>query len=336
MLEKRRKGRKALFAEELERYLGKTLHAQVHVDALDPPASLPSFLAHAYAFYKVSIAGSRFIILAAREKLASTADIAKHVRQLRSAVKDTIVVFAAPSIGAHHRARLLEQGVPFVVPGNQLYIPDLAIDLREHFRAPRPVRGDGLSPAAQAVLFLHLLRRDDPASSPSVFAERLRYTAMSIGRAFDELVALGLAEDERHGRERRLRFKLHGRQLFEVARDHLRSPVRAVKYAKGGRIGPSLKLAGESALAELTDLSTPQLETYAVAATAWKDVADEHQLVETDRYDAKIKVETWSYDPAGLSDGSAVDPLSLYAQFKDDTDERIAGAAQQLLEEITW
>src|SRR5262245_37168182 len=138
MLGQRRNGRTEPFAEELERYLGKTLHAQARVRALDPPATLPAFLARLYRFYNVNIARRHFVIVATREKLPPTGDIAKHLRQVRSALNDTIVVFAAPSIGAPHRARLLERGVPFVVPGNQLYIPDLAIDLREHFRAPKP------------------------------------------------------------------------------------------------------------------------------------------------------------------------------------------------------
>jgi hypothetical protein len=337
MLDEQHKRRKDPLAEALERYLGKTLHAQVHVDALEAPAGLPAFLERAYKFYDAKVAGRRFVILAAGEKVASTSDIAKHVRLVRSAADDMIVVFAASSLSAHNRSRLLERGIPFIVPENQLYIPDLAIDLREHFRAHRPARADGgLSPAAQAVLFLHLLHLDEPATGPSLFADRLHYTAMSIGRAFDELVALSLAENERHGRERHIRFKLHARYLLDAARNHLRSPVRGVHYVKGGRAGPPLKLAGESALAELTDLSRPQLDTYAVAANSWKQLARDRHFIETDKDDAEFRVETWSYDPSGLSEKPTVDPLSLYAQFKDDSDERVAGAAEQLLEEISW
>ena len=96
------------------------------------------------------------------------------------------------------------------------------------------------------------------------------------------------------------------------------------------------KRAGENALAELTDLSPPRIDTYAVAAGDWKAVAETGGFVETNEYDTDFIVETWSYDPAGLSDGPVVDPLSLYAQFKDHGDERVAMAVEQLLEKALW
>jgi len=323
------------FTEALERYLGETLHDQVRVVGFRGALTLPSFLERTYKLYEAQIAGRQCIFIAARENVATPSDIAKHVGLVRSTV-DAIVVFAAPSLSAHNRSRLLRHGVAFVVPGNQLYIPDLAMDLREHFRAPKLQDADGLSPAAQAVLFHHLLRPDEDASTPSLIAMRLHYSAMSIGRAFDDLVAIRLAETEKHGKERHIRFKAAGRQLLDAARDHLRSPVRAVKFVKGNLVGAPLKTAGESALAELTDLSRPRMDAYAVAASDWKTVARDRGLVETDRHDADYMVETWSYDPAGLSDIPTVDPLSLYAQFKDHSDERVASAAERLLEDLPW
>jgi hypothetical protein len=324
------------FAGTLERYLGETLHARIRVKPFETVSSLPSFLARSYKLYETRIAGRRCVFVAAGEAAGKPGDIAKHVALIRSGVKDAVVVFAAPSLSAHNRSRLLGQGIAFVVPGNQLYIPELAMDLREHFRAPRSRTVDGLSPAAQAVLFLHLLRRDEGATTPSAIAERQRYSAMSIGRAFDELAAAGLAETEKRGKERHLRFRGDGRALLEDARDLLRSPVRAVKFICDGHIGPILKRAGESALAELTDLSPPRIDTYAVAAGDWKAVAENSGFVETDEYDAGFIVETWSYDPAGLSDDPVVDPLSLFAQFKDHGDERVAMAAERLLEKALW
>lgn len=324
------------FAGALERYLGATLHARIRVKPFDTVSSLPSFLARSYELYESRIAGRRCVFVAAGEVAGTPADIAKHIALVRTAVNDAVVVFAAPSLSAHNRSRLLAQGVAFAVPGNQLYIPELAMDLREHFRAPRSRTVDGLSPAAQAVLFLHLLRRDEGATTPSGIAERLRYSAMSIGRAFDDLTVAGLADTEKQGKERHLRFRNDGRALLDDARGLLRSPVRAVKFIRDGHIGPILKQAGETALAELTDLSPPGIDTYAVAAGDWKAVAETGGFVETDEYDAGFIVETWSYDPAGLSDGPVVDPLSLYAQFKDHGDERVSMAVERLLEKVPW
>ena len=197
------------------------------------------------------IAGRRCVFLVANDHSATPSDIAKHVVLVRGD-GDAIVVFVTPALSPHNRARLIQRRVPFVVPGNQLYIPDLAIDLREHFRARRRQRVGILSPAAQAVLFHRLLRIDEDATTPSPIAIALHYSAMSIGRAFDELVGTGLAETERHGKKRHLRFNTEGRQLFDDARDLLRSPVRTEKFVWHMHDIGTLKRSGETALAELT------------------------------------------------------------------------------------
>ncbi|MGX9445596.1 hypothetical protein ACWX0K_23820 (plasmid) [Nitrobacteraceae bacterium UC4446_H13] len=323
------------FSAALERYLADTLHDRLMVGAFAEAGNLPSFLERAYTFYEAQIAGQRCVFLAALRSAATPSDIAKHIALVSKSV-DGLAIFAAPSLTAHNRARLISQGVPFVIPGNQLYIPQLAMDLREHFRASRQRHEDGLSPAAQAVLFDHLLRHDENTAIPSLISARLRYSAMSIGRAFDDLVSSGLALTEKHGKERHIRFKTNGRQLFEASRNLMRSPVRASRFVRGHHFHPPLKMSGELALAGLTDLSRPMIVTYAVAASDWKAIAKTSGLVETIRDQADFVIETWSYDPAALSETDIVDPLSLYAQFKDHSDERVSMAAEHLLENIEW
>ena len=336
MLAKSRETSEGPFVEALERYIGGTLHVRIRVKPLHHVPNLSSFLSRTYRICDGRIAGKRCVFLVTKEHSAKPSDIAKHAGLVRAAV-DAIVVFVAPALSPHRRARLIRHGVAFVVPGNQLYIPDLAIDLREHFRARRKLRVGSLSPAAQAILFHRLLRLDEAATTPSLIATPLRYSAMSIGRAFDELVDMGLAHTERRGKERHLRFKAEGRPLFDAARELLRSPVRTEKfvYHASAEVG-TLQRAGETALAELTVLSPPPLRTFAVAARGWKKTADDFGLFETDPDEAECIVETWTYDPAGLSGAPIVDPLSLYTQFRGHPDERVSMAAERLLEGIAW
>jgi len=324
-----------IFVADLERYLRETLHDRIHVRPFEGSERLPAFVERAYSLFETRIVGTRCVILAARENPATPSEIAKHVSLVRSAT-NAIVVFAATAVTAHNRSRLIGQGIGFIVPGNQLYIPELAMDLREHFRTSYSRHAEGLSPAAQAVLFHHMLHLDAQATTPSAIAERLHYSAMSIGRAFDDLVALRLAKTERHGKERHLTFKADGWQLLELARALLRSPVRAVKYIRNLPVPSNLKRAGETALAELTDLSRPKTDTYAVAANDWQSFKRAFNLVEVQENESDVAVETWSYDPAGLSDGPLVDRMSLYAQFSHHRDERVSMAAEKLLEGFAW
>jgi len=247
------------FAGMLSRYLRETLHdSNIQVRPFHCSGRFPIFLERTYEFHEARIAGRRCIFFQDDRLAATPANLVKHVGIVRHAMSDAVVVLAASSLSAHNRARLIAQDVPFAVPGNQLYIPELAMDLREHFRTRKPISCDGLSPVAQAVLFHYLLRRDESATTPSVIAKGLRYSAMSIGRALDELAAAKLARTERRGRERKLHFDHDCGALIERARPLLRNPVHAVRHVRPvGRLS-NLKLAGESALAELTDLAHPE------------------------------------------------------------------------------
>ena len=55
-----------------------------------------------------------------------------------------------------------------------------------------------------------------------------------------------------------------------------------------------------------------------------------------DRVEADARIETWKYAPALLSDGNAVDPLSLYLSLKDSPDERVQSELADMMENVPW
>lgn len=323
-------------------YVGKILHSRLEVAEYGRAASLPAFMDNIYGLYEGRISGRRCILLVAGDDHGTPAAIAKHLALVRDG-DDALPIFVVPSLDSHIRDRLIGQGIPFIVPGNQFYVPELGMDLREHFRGVRAWRPDVLPPTAQALLFHHLLRLNEDGTTPKRLADCLRCTEMTIGRAFDSLVAMKLANTEKRGRERHIVFRPDKRGLLNDATPYLRSPVRKERYIRGDRdslarlIGQGpLQLAGESALAARSNLSDPPVEAYAVAYEVWKTASKLQDLVETDPRTADFVLETWRYDPLALSHGSAVDPLSLYAQFNRHGDPRVEMAAEQLLENIEW
>lgn len=316
---------------DIAHYVGRTLHVPTTVEPCAAPANLPAFIGRSYRFFEAKIAQRKCLLMVSTNEV-SPGDITKQVRVVENETEGTVIV-AFSALSARDRSRLISHGVSFIVAGNQFYVPELGMDLREHFKARRSRPTEGLSPAAQAVLFHHVLRRNESATTPSELAQDLRYSAMSIGRAFDDLEADGLAETEKRGRERHLRFRESREDLFGAARTLLRTPVKSQKLVSGQP--PKIMLGGESALATLTALGPPKLDVYVMLATDWKEFAAQHPHGDDD-YDADFVVETWSYDPAGLSDGVIADPLSLYAQFWNHEDERVAMAAEELLERVPW
>ena len=322
------------FANELGQYIGQTLHEKIKFRDIRGTLSVPVFLDRAYYFLETRISSTRCVLMVARKKAATPSEIAKHVSLARKTV-DAVTVFAASSLNAYNRSRLIAQGVPFVVPGNQLYLPELAMDLREHFIAPKPQAPQGLSPAAQALLFHHLLRLNESATTPTALAKCLGYSSMSVGRAFNELTISELAAIQKRGREKHIQFDADRRDLFKSALPLLHNPARSIKYLGNGRL-PSMMLGGETALAKLTELSPPKVSTFIVAASEWKAMAKKSGLVEVGEDEASVMVETWFHDPAALSRKKMADPLSLYVQFHNHGDERVAMEAEKLLEKISW
>ena len=250
---------------------------------------------------------------------------------------DKPVVYLAEAVSAFNRKRLIDQRTPFLVPDNQLFLPGLAVDLRETFRAAREIRApEHLAPAAQKVVLAALLGKGVEDVSASLLARRLKYSVMTMSRAFDDLEHAGLAEIRDAGKERRLHLVAHGERLWRLALPALRSPVRKSRRLQrlSGKL-PGLA-AGESALAEYTALAEPRAPTVAVAASAWPRVAARFG-VPADQWDeAGVIVETWSYDPEALTEGPLVDRLSLYLSLRGHEDERVNRGLESLLEEMRW
>jgi DNA-binding transcriptional ArsR family regulator len=323
-------------AHGAERYVREVLDAPLTLRSFDGGRGLPYFLQDRYQFLQGELLGQHCVFMAARtEGLDSPANVAKHVRRVQQQ-GGSVVVLLVPTITAYNRRRLIAQRINFLAPAAQLFLPELAVDLREHYRAAlRPTTEvDKLSPTSQMMIIIGALDagRLSGLNATSI-AAALDVSAMSISRAFDELRATDLVTLEPQAREHRLYFTATGRELWGRARPRLRSPVRKIRGADFRPKGATTLLAGESALAHYTSLAEPARTTFAIHASDWKRLALDHALDMVEMTDdPPFLVETWSYDPKVLAKrDDLVDPLSLYLSL-NLVDERVEIAAEELLE----
>jgi DNA-binding MarR family transcriptional regulator len=247
--------------------------------------------------------------------------------------------FIVESVTSYERKRLIENRIPFLAPGQQLYLPDLGLDLREQFRTPRREHLK-ISPAAQLVVLACLLRRMDPESefTGAGLAERFGYTKMTMTRALDELRQLELVECEGERRFARHRFLITGRELWEKARPVLRSPVKKRVYVDEWFAGCDFK-AGESALSDLTMLGFWQRDTWAITSAEWKKIQKEpglHIIPDVTKDMAHAEFEIWHYDPRLLAEKPLVDRLSLALSLESINDDRVQIAIDELLGGVPW
>lgn len=345
MLELDAKSLQVIF-KDAQSYLRNTLHVPSSLRAWSDKKGLPLFLEKGFDFRQTELFGHEILLaVPLSDSAQNPTGLSKQLGSLQRHFEG-ITVLVLEQLSAYQRRRLIEEAVPFIVPQNQLFIPQLAMDLREHFRRRRDFAEDQLSPVSQALFLRHLNLRDVADARPSDLAETLRYSAMSIGRAFEELEASGLSHVETRGRSKHIQFIGAPRELFEDAAPRLRSPVKAEHWFRapslpkgfyGSPLPEYLPAGGESALSELSTMSRPRILRFAAGPKDWRRIQSGEFGKEVEQDEGPdFAVDVWWYDPGVVSGAREVDALSLYLQFRDNPDERLEAAAEQLLEEFAW
>lgn len=300
---------------------------------------LPYFLRDIFQFSELELLGQPVVLAIARAEAKQSLSEVKVWLGKVMTLAGHPAVYVTNALASYERRRLIVQKVPFIVPGNQLYLPDLGLDLREYFRQRAPATEAALSPSAQAMLITALLRQPwQPDWQPSRIATQLGYTPMTQSRAVKELTAAGLATAHTVGRSCWLRMELPPDQVWERAKPALRTPVRRTFWvAANGFVAhrPS-RLAGLSALSRYTMLAEPKWPVFALTAADWKaaTAAGVRELPEPEA--GAQEWQLWSYSPALLPDANMVDPLSLTLSLQENADDRIQLALDQLKGQLPW
>ena len=320
-------------------YLHETLGVAPKVRAWAGSGKLPYFLQEAFEVRELKLL-DRQILLAIEQRAdrPGLANVRGQMDKLRQ-LAGMPVVYVTRTLASYERKRLIEQKVPFLVPGNQLYLPDLGIDLREYFRKPTDAAQTALSPATQAMLIAVLLRRPWRAEwQPAEVVGELGYTPMTMSRAVKELTAAGIATLRTEGRMRWLHTERTAAQTWEHARPMLRSPVKRRAWVlppQKSRPRP-LRLAGLSALGRFSMLTEPQWPTYAVGQAEWKAATQAGFETLPEPLPGACEWELWHYSPALVRDSDTVDPLSLTLSLQGNQDERVQIALDELKGRFPW
>ena len=321
---------------ELERYVHDALGISVKVTPWSGADRLPHFLKERYRFAQTELLGLHVLLaIDIDPEEQSPATVRKHMDLLQTK-QHADLIYVRAQVMAYNRKRLIEQKVPFIVPGNQMYLPTLGIDMREHFRRLRE-QTPTFSPSTQVVVLYALLRDAGQVLIPTEMAPRLGYSAMTMTRAFDELEAANLAEVTVRGRERRLRFVGGRKEIWEKAQPFLRSPVnKRLLIRRTGSARDGIH-AGLTALAHYSMLAPPPHATFALSREDWQAFRKRHKIIEVPAQDPDAsEIEVWWYPPALFAEQSTVDRLSLYLSLKADQDERTETALQEMMEKFKW
>lgn len=309
------------------------------VKPLARASELPYFLREAFEFCEFDLLGHPVILAIARTTQKQSLSEVRTWLDKVAALVGQPAVYVTDALASYERRRLIEQKVPFIVPGNQLYLPDLGIDLREYFRQRAPAAEAALSPSAQAMLIKALLQQPWQAEwLPSKVAVALGYTPMTLSRAIKELTAAALATAYTVGRSRWLRMEQPPQQIWEQAKPSLRSPVKRTVWVRAEGFGANRqrRLAGLSALASYSMLTEPKWPVFAVTNAEWKAATDAGVRELPEPVAGAQEWQLWSYSPTLLPGATTVDPLSLMLSLQDNVDDRVQLALGELKGKLPW
>ena len=321
---------------KLKDYLKETLGITVEVEIWEGDSGVPFYLRDRYGFRQIELFNHRIILMIAQYQEEETpATVKKHKLVVQDAVNGE-VVYVNDRVKSYNRKRLIEHKIPFIIPGNQMYLPMLAIDLREHFRNNRIVNHK-LSPSTQTVVIHALTTGDKGPYTPTGLSDVLGYTLMTLTRAFNELESLRIGYVKIEGRERRLIFDMKPQELWNEVKKDLRNPIKKRIWIKPQRFSIQGVKAGLTALSDYTMLAEPQQNTFAFSLDEWKVVKLQDKIKEVPANEPEAyQIEIWAYPPKLFATNNIVDRFSLYACLKTEPDERVQSMLDEMLEDSKW
>lgn len=319
--------------DDLKKYLKDALGIETEINPLkaEKLKTLPVYITSEYSIQRIELYRKDLLLVFVKGNF-TTERLRKHLDTIRAAF-NTNTVAVISQLEAYKRLRLIEKKVPFIIPGKQMYLPDLLIDLKEFGTKPKE-QPQVMQPATQLLLLYHLQIEPLEGINLKGIAEKLLYDAMTITRAAYYLHNMGLCTLQ-GTKEKLLHFGNANAELWEKAEPMMNNPVKKTLYYSGWVPGENIYKSNINALAHYTDLNDDVIEYYAVKP-GYTRLMGGVNLQNTGPLEGNICIEEWKYNPYLLTKTEFVDPLSLYLCFRNKPDERIEMALEQIIKNMKW
>lgn len=240
-------------------FLEKTLRQNVTMEESEYlNDKLPLVFRGRYTFYKMETNGLFWIAIQPKLDVGLIM-----LRKDRAKIEKTAGLNCAIFLNnttIYIKEKLVEEGIPFVLVGKQVYLPFIGYLLsNENDRDIAPVHL--ISYLTQRLIFVAIYEKWENVTV-SEAAAKLGVTKMSVSRCFDEIEYLSVDILGMKGKSRVITVPADIRKLWNDMQDILRNPIVA-RYELQEDIKLERK-AGISALCEYSLLSDNEYPTYAI------------------------------------------------------------------------
>lgn len=335
-----------VFLDDIKAYLESTLGLDAHLQAAQG-LKVPFYIKDAYKLTCLSLTtGSKpqqklsMLLVLAGDEYPGAVSLGKHIAHVQKAT-DKVVVYVCQSLSVSQRRSLISGHINFIQPGYQMFIPELAMELRESVRTRRSEgKVSVLFPAAQAMLLGRLYEGwdNDTVFTSNAIMGAFKYSRVTLAKVIDQLLSLGIIHHaQSSGFKSCYSFGATPAAVFERARRSMRSPVkRKVAIDRVLRKGNGVFLAGETALSRYTLLADTEQPVFGMTKKQFDAMIKEGAFRVTRSVDEiRAWVEIWAYRTI-TEEKNIADEASLLLSLEDIQDERVQIALDELKESITW
>jgi hypothetical protein len=320
---------------ELKKYLADMYGANSNERRL-PQKPLPLYLKNGYGFSVFEIYGIEVLFAEPLDK--STPAAYRKQADILTGVFGLPCIIVLREIEANAKRWLMQNSVAFTVPGVLFFAPSIGMDISNKSAKRKTGKTDKFTPQTQEVYLYFLYEQAaDGFVSQEQIAEALDMNVMAVSRAVAMLTEQKLLITDGDGWRKKYKRELSAREYIGQGLEHIISPVAKAFYTDEDKFNQAVAqkevaVSGISALSKRTMLAADGYKTYTIN----KETA--RKIPESDRYETyvpgNIKVEIWKYNPHRFMEADGgVDGISLYAALREEKDERVQDALNNILEE---
>lgn len=316
----------------MKEYIEAILHQNIQLIPYEEQYKLPLAYRNAYHLNRMIINGQEALLAAPVEKIP-LATLRKQYRQMAVYTGLPCVLYLKET-NYYGRDAMLEEGIPFVWEGHQIYLPYIGALLEDQKR-PALRSCNQISYLTQKLLLMALYEGWQRITVTKA-AEKLGVSKMSITRCFDELEAMDIPYLMVRSRARSISADADKKAMWEKIKPILRNPI-ITTYALKEKPDIQLPIVGTMALAHYSMLDESNRPTYAITKKKLSEID-----LSAGRQTPAGEIPGCTIQEMGyqisFEDGSAVDPLTIVLGMGEEelSDPRVSMAIDEMLEEHVW
>ena len=313
-------------------YIEKILHQDVQIMPYEEKGLLPLAYRNSYDFCLMTVGCGTALIVEPSERIPLVT-LRKQQHQMTIYTGLPCVLYMQ-QMNYYIRDALLNEGIPFVWEGHQVYLPFIGALLDDHQRQP-VAACTRISFLTQKLLLTALYQRWQKVSVTQA-ARLLDVSKMSITRCFDELEALEVPYLSTRSRARSITADADRKSMWDSIQAYLRNPV-ITSYALKEVPDQVFPLSGEAALAYYSMLDDGKCPVFAITKKDLQGIdLSSDKLAPAGEIPGCLIQELGYRIP--FENNAAVDPLTvaLCISEEEKADPRISMAIDEMLEEHVW